>query len=262
MKLDSADRKILLVAGSVLLITLLISTVVPSGDEASSPYPSPYSTGSDGAGAAYTLLSQIGYQVEHWRQAPDKLLGYGANTVLVVVVPTQNPTDDDRKQIREYVQKGGRLVAIGPTAVLLLPHIQPAGGIPHFARQSYSALIPSGITRSAPQIAITPGMYWSRADSDSEIEYGDSEHGVVVSYPYGKGEVVWWAAPDPLTNSGISLESNLQLLLNSIGPPTVETQHAVSPQNSKQRIVLWDDYFHEGGVTLAESLLASPLRFR
>jgi hypothetical protein len=153
------------------------------------------------------------------------------------------------------------LVAIGPTAALLLPHSQLAGGMPHFARQNYSALIPSGITRSAPQITMRPGMYWSRSDSDSEIEYGDSEHGVVASYSYGKGEVVWWAAPDPLTNSGISLESNLQLLLNSIGPRTVETQHAAPSQKSEQRVVLWDDYFHEGQATLAESLLASPLKW-
>lgn len=261
MKLDSADRKILGIAGSVLLITLLISVFLPSGEETSSPYPSAYSTASGGAKAAYTLLSQIGYQVEHWRRSPEKLLGYGANTVLLVAVPTQNPTPDDLKQIRDYVQKGGRLVAIGPTALSLLPHSEPIAGRPHFARQKYSALIPSGITRSALQITMTPAMYWSRTDSGSEIEYGDSEHGVVVSYPYGNGRVVWWAASDPLTNGGISEDSNLQLLINSIGSPTVETQYSASLQPPARRVVLWDDYFHGGEVTLTESLLASPLKW-
>src|SRR5579859_3074931 len=249
MKLAAADRKILLVAGLVLLVTVLILGVVSPNQDQSSPYPSPYSTASDGAKAAYTLLSQLGYHVEHWRRSPATLLEKGTNTVLVVVVPTQNPTDEDRQKIRQYVQRGGRLLAIGSSAFALLPHSDPLPGIPHYAWQSYRALIPSAFTRSAPEIEMAPSsFYWNRSDSDAQIQYGESEYGVVASYRYGNGVVLWWATPDPLTNSGISQKSNLQLLLNSLG-------------SSENRVVLWDDYFHEGEVTLAESLLNSPLKW-
>lgn len=248
MKIDSADRKILLIAFSVLLITLVISAIASPSQDESSPYPSPYSTSSGGAKAAYTLLSQIGYSVEHWRNPPAKLSERGLNTVLVVDVPTQNPTPDDVQAIHRYLRRGGRLVAIGPSAMVLLPHREASGGVPHFAWQTYKALVPSGLTRNAPEIAMAPSTYWRLDDSDSQEQFGDSEHAVVASYKFGKGEVIWWAAPDPLTNSGITQKSNLQLLLNSLGP-------------AGERTVLWDDYFHEGEVTLAESLLSSPLKW-
>lgn len=249
MKLESTDRKILLAAMSILLVTVLITAVVSPGEDQSSPYPSPYSAASNGTKAAYALLSQVGYQVEHWRRSPAKLLERGTNTVLLVVVPTQNATADDRQQIRQYVQSGGRLLAIGSSAFALLPHSEPLVGLPHYEWQSYRALIPSGFTRGAPEIAMAPSnFYWNRTDSDSQVQYGDSEYGVVVSYRYGKGVVLWWASPDPLTNSGITQKSNLQLLLNCLGTP-------------EGRTILWDDYFHEGEVTLAESLLNSPLKW-
>lgn len=248
MKIDSSDRKILLLAGSILLVTLIISTIASPLKDQSSAYPSPYSPASDGAKAAYTLLSQTGYQVEHWRRPPANLLDHGINTVLVIDVLTQNPTVEDRSEIRRYVERGGRLLAVGQGSIALLPHNALAPGTPRFAWQTYRALIPSGITSNAPEIAMAPTFYWNLDDSDSQIEYGDAEHGVVISYTYGKGKVIWWASPDPLTNSGITQGHNVQLLLNSLGP-------------AGDRTVLWDDYFHEGEITLTDSLLSSPLKW-
>jgi hypothetical protein len=194
------------------------------------------------------LPSQIGYSVEHWRNSPAKLLEHGVNTVLVVDVPTQNPREEDIQEMRKYVQSGGRLLAIGPTALALLPHQQPMAGRPRFAWQDYPALVPSTITRGAAVVSMAPTVYWRRDDSTSQVQFGDAERGVVASYKYGKGEVIWWAAPDPLTNRGITQQGNLQLLLNSLGP-------------AGDRTVLWDDFFHEGEATLAESLLNSPLKW-
>ncbi|HVH85133.1 MAG TPA: DUF4350 domain-containing protein [Terriglobales bacterium] len=248
MTLDAADRKILLVAFSVLIITLVIAAVVAPSGSGSSGYPSPYSADSGGAKAAYTLLSQAGYQVEHWRLPPAKLLERGPNSVLVIVEVTQTAMPEDRQNIRRYVQAGGRLVAIGQTSSALLPRADIMPGLPHFAWQNYRALLPDSITSNAPEITLAPGFYWNRNDPASNVDFGDSQHGVVASYKYGKGDVIWWASADPLTNSGITQKSNLQLFLNSIGP-------------AQSRAVLWDDYFHEGEVTLLESLLASPLKW-
>src|SRR5438105_2399087 len=248
MKIDAADRKILLVALSILVVSLLISAVVSPSAEDSLPYPSPYSASSGGAKAAYTLLSQLGYRAEHWRKSPAKSLEHGMDTVLVVAVPTQNATQEEREQLRRYVQLGGKIIAIGATSGALLPRAAVLADVPHYAWHTYPALLPSGITSNAPEIVMAPLVFWRRNDYASQIQYGDSRAGVIASYKYGKGEVVWWAAADPLTNSGILQKNNLQLLLNSIGP-------------AQARTVLWDDYFHEGEVTLVDSLLASPLKW-
>ena len=248
MKLDSADRKILVVAGSVLGITLLISLAVSPSAEESVPYPSTFSAASDGAKAAYTLLPELGYQVEHWRKAPSKLLEHGVQTVLVVNVLTENPTVEDRESLERYVQSGGKMLAVGMSSTQLIPHSELFPDVPHFAWQTYRALIPSGVTSNAPEIVMAPTVYWRRSDYDSDVQYGDRDRGVVVSYRYGKGEVIWWATPDPLTNSGITQKNNLQLLLNSLGP-------------AGERTVLWDDYFHEGEATMMDSLFASPLKW-
>jgi len=248
LKLDSADRKILLVALLILATTLVIAALAGPSSSSSSGYPSAYATDSGGAKAAYTLLSQSGYQVEHWRQPPSKLLERGPNSVLVIAVAVQNPLPEDRQSIRRYLQAGGRLLAIGKSSSALLPRVSIAPGIPHFSWQSYRALLPDATTSNAPEIMMAPSVYWNRNDPISHVDFGDSEHGVVVSYPFGRGRVIWWASADPLTNSGITQQSNLQLFLNSIG-------------SEPSRAVLWDEYFHEGEVTLLESLLASPLKW-
>ena len=248
MKLDSADRKILLAAFAVLVITSAIAVLISPSANNSSAYPSPYSTASSGAKAAYMLLSQIGYQVEHWRRPPSKLLEHGPNTVLLIVQPTQNPTPEDRQAMRTYLQAGGRVVAVGPVSAAVLPRASLMPDVPHYAWKEYPALLPDGVTRQAPVVMMAPIAFWNRRDLASNVDFGDERDGVVASYKYGKGEVIWWAAADPLTNSGIMQKSNLQLFLNSLGPPD-------------GRAVLWDDYFHVGEVTLFESLWASPLKW-
>src|SRR5438270_758517 len=143
MKLDSADRKILLIAFSILLVCLIISAAINPAAEDALPYPSSYSASSGGAKAAYTLLSQNGYEVEHWRKPPAKLEERGMNTVLLVAVPSQNPTPEDRAALRSYIEHGGKLIAMGGSSAALLPRGAVLPGMPHFAWHSYPALIPS-----------------------------------------------------------------------------------------------------------------------
>ena len=248
LALDSTDRKILFIAAAVLVVTLLIFAAVAPSSANSESYPYTYSAESGGAKAAYTLLAQLGYQVEHWQRPPDKLLEHGINTVLIVAVPMQNVSAEDRESVRRYILAGGRLVAVGGNSSQLLPHSDFAPGIPHFAWQKYPALLPTALTSNATEIVMAPAAFWRTSDSTAQVSYGSGSSGVVSSYKYGKGEVVWWAAADPITNSGITQGSNLRLLLNSLG-------------RTSSRTVLWDDYFHEGELTMVDSLLSSPLKW-
>jgi hypothetical protein len=67
-------------------------------------------------------------------------------------------------------------------------------------------------------------------DSSQVVHFADEKgNAVVVSYPVGKGEVIWWASAWPLENAGIREKHNLELVLNSV--------------RGFNRI-LWDEYFH------------------
>ena len=40
---------------------------------------------------------------------------------------------------------------------------------------------------------------------------------IVVRFPVGKGEAIWWSSSTPMTNAGLRTENNLKLVLASIG---------------------------------------------
>ena len=73
--LDPGDRKLLLIAGAILLL-LIVATVVfaPAPDEAEGQgIPTTYSTTNSGAQAAYLLLRELGYRSERWEKSPTEL---------------------------------------------------------------------------------------------------------------------------------------------------------------------------------------------
>ena len=58
-----------------------------------------------------------------------------------------------------------------------------------------------------------------------------------MTWRLDRGRILWWAAPTPLTNSGISRPGNLAFFLNCI--------QAARPGAGPGRItILWDEYFH------------------
>ena len=79
------------------------------------PNRSTYHSGPTGARAFYDLLSESGYHVMRWREAPDKLLGKSGEKVatFVVIGTTQLPIRDDQiKVLHRWIAKGGCLLLI------------------------------------------------------------------------------------------------------------------------------------------------------
>jgi hypothetical protein len=76
--------------------------------------------------------------------------------------------------------------------------------------------------------------------------YGDDDTAAVVTYQFGKGEVIWWAAPTPLTNGAILDSGNLAFFLNCIGAPG-------------QGQVFWDEYFHGVRGSLLDFFWRTPV---
>jgi Domain of unknown function (DUF4350) len=79
------------------------------------PNRSTYHAGPTGTRALHDFMSESGYKVMRWREAPDRLLGQaGSNvTTFVVIAPTQVPfSDEQREALQEWISRGGCFVLI------------------------------------------------------------------------------------------------------------------------------------------------------
>jgi len=105
------------------------------------------------------------------------------------------------------------------------------------AARSFPALSPSPFTRDAPKITMIAISRWDTWEGPHVPLYGNAGEAIVVTWKLGRGRIVWWASPTPITNSGIIREGNLPFFLDCI--------QAVRPGAAPgETTVLWDEYFH------------------
>jgi len=246
--LDAGDRKLLTAAG-LLLVVLVISAALlsPRRSEGMSAYPSSYSANWDGAKAAYLLLQDLGYRVSRWEQSPTELKGEPSTQVLILAQPLQAPSPEEKQAIREFLAKGGRILAVGTRAALLLPQSSWfQEGFPLGDKTTFRPLLPSPLIRHAPEIRMVPPDHWQPESGSQLVIYGNDETAAVITYAVGKGRVIWWGASTPMTNAGIRESGNLALFLNSVGP-------------ADRAQVLWDEYFHGAHSSLWPYIAQTPL---
>src|SRR3954447_15707509 len=79
------------------------------------PNRSTYHSGPTGARALHDFLSESGYKVMRWREAPEKILGTTGDNVatFVVIGTTKLPFSDEQVQaLRRWVMRGGCFILI------------------------------------------------------------------------------------------------------------------------------------------------------
>jgi hypothetical protein len=245
-KLNRSDRRLLLGAGLLFVLLVVAALVFGSGEQGQAEYPSTYSSASGGAKAAYLLLSDTGYRVLRWEK-PLSDLPQAAGKTLILAEPDEAPTREERERLKAFVSEGGHVIATGLFAGTFLPENDSVPDILSgmLWKKAFS-VSPSPMTRAAPQIVLAPRAYW-RAASAAYPLYGDGGHTLVVKYPFGKGEVLWWASATPLTNAGLKEPGNLEFFLACLSDPKNE--------------ILWDEYIHGYRQTLAESIAHSPAKW-
>ena len=248
------DRKLLIGIAALLLLITGIVFVTAATDPGYGASPSSYGTGSSGAKAAFMLLQDTGYNPRRWTQSPDALKQFPPGTTLILAEPLASE-QRDIEAVKQFILRGGRVLGTGIGIASFLPATYTAARPPHFAWKTYYPALPAQATRGVHEIAMAPKFYFHDSDPAKSDSVSDSEelfrNGVevpVIRVPYGKGEVIWWSASDPLTNAGIREKDDAQLLLNFIGAP------GSAP-------VLWDEYFHQGGKTVLDSIWQSPLKW-
>jgi Domain of unknown function (DUF4350) len=246
LKVDPRDRKLLLAAGFIFLILLIAAAVFGGAGGEKAEIPSTYSTASGGAKAAYLLLEHEGYKTERWELPLDRL-PLASGTTLIVSEPDMAPTPKEREQVDKFLDAGGRIIAAGMFAGTFLPENSSLPDFMHGATwEKAVAVAPSEITRAAPEIHLAAEAQWPSFSAVYPL-YANADQTVVVEYPHGRGEVLWWASATPLTNAGLKEAGNLEFFLACLGD-----------RNHK---ILWDEYIHGYRNTLAMSMAHSPLKW-
>ncbi|MGH9405446.1 MAG: DUF4350 domain-containing protein [Terriglobia bacterium] len=242
------DRKLLLAAALVLVAASMVAAWIAPPRAVGRGGPSSYSSGPEGALAAYRLLTRMGCLTVRWTRPPQDLPANGSGSVLILAEPQLTPTSEEQFAIRRFAASGGRVVATGVAGAWILgvrePALVPPFGAP--SAESFEAEIPGPLTGSAPRIEMDGPVRWPPTPAWQLRSYGDQYGAAVVSYRVGRGEMVWWAGATPLTNSGLAQASNLAFFLNST--------HAIARPR-----VFWDEYFHAARPGFWSYAGATPL---
>ena len=244
---DARDRQ-LVIGAVVLMVVLLGLTYVlrPVPAKQAIGTPSSYSTDWLGTKAAFLLLQQSGHRVERWESPPEELPEDAAGTTLIFAEPSERGSSAERAAVSRFVSAGGRLLVMGASGGSFAPQ-SSAVPIPDsdLTPKSFSALLPSPLSRNAPEVTMVAPDEWRSIGPSQLAIYDRNGKPGVVWYRFGKGQVIWWAISSPISNGSIRDKGNLALFLNSVGP-----------SNSR---VLWDEYFHGMRRSLTSYFAETPL---
>ncbi len=231
----ASDRKLLTWGGALMLLLLTaVAVLSPPADQLDSPVPSTYSAQSNGAEAAYRLLTKLRYPVRRWENPPTELGAEPNHILLLLAEPMQPPSDKERKALADFVNNGGHVLFTGANIRDYFPEAEISSEHADPEYVSFSPDIPSRLTRDAEHISVKPKAYWGKLSPEQLELYGKTDSAVVVSWLKGKGQILWLAGSTPLTNAGITREDNLTFFLASVGNWST---------NESYRIY-WDEYFH------------------
>jgi hypothetical protein len=221
--LDSKDRNMMLVIlGLIAALFVVLAFLTPPQDPNSNTVPDSNLAAHHGAKAAFTLLAQSGYAIQRSEVPLSTVASQaGPGTVVILAEPTYSDSDD-HKAVAEILRKGGRVLATGFRGGDLLPgnSVTSSKAVSELSFAACEAQ-PDGLGSLAGtgSIWIVPEATWEESSPQVRTAYTCAGQPVVVEYPVGKGLAVWWASSTPLENSSITRGQNLELLLNSVGPP-------------------------------------------
>lgn len=250
MKKSGSEWKFLAVFTAVVVVLIVVTGILAPNREDTDATPSTWNSGRAGAKAAWLLLGQLGYREVRWERPEGELKNIdAAHATLVLADPSPSfaamNEKERRKPFEDFLHRGGHIVATGAFAAILLPDARVAGSDRLYTDLCYTVPEGPGPMARAGKLAMAAAVRWTRDDPAVRVEQMCGSDPVVVTYPQGSGQVIWWASSTPLSNQGLHQDGNLRLLLASIGSP--------------DRTVYFDEYMHGMSESPWTSTAGTPL---
>lgn len=235
MKKLTGDWKFLLIFSGVVVALIIVTGILAPNREDNDPAPSTWNSGAAGAKAAYLLLGQLGYNEVRWERPEAELSTIdAAHATFILAEPSPSfvaLTDKNRRQpFDDFLHRGGRIIATGAPAALFLPNANVAQSDRLFTDLCITTPEGPDPLARAGELEMAAPVHWAGDDPAVRVSQTCGEGAVVVSWPAGSGEVIWWASATPLNNQGLHNDGNLRLLLASIG--------------GADRTVYFDEFMH------------------
>ena len=245
----SRDRRFVLgILGAVLVVIVAFSVFAPANDDTNLS-PTTYNSGSAGTKAAYLLLGELGYGADRSEAPPDDLKNVDAAKTTLVLAEPNFPTEGSKQvqaEVADFLLRGGHVLATGKEGAYFLPGGKTDAPSGFYQRLCFSTPEGQGPLARAGKVSLAANVRWVALGPDFRVSQLCGNDAVVVSYPYGEGEVIWWSSSLPMTNRGLKEDGSLKLLLASVGGP--------------DRSVLFDEYFHGERASLWDMAKGLPLR--
>jgi hypothetical protein len=218
------DRGRLLILCGVMTAMIVVVCVVAPSSEENDPRPTVTNIGPHGAKAAYLTLGALGVKTSRSDHSLAELNGelndaQAARTTMILAEPQYDATEQKglAAEVRQFLERGGRVLTTGPAGALLLPdgEASPAGllesGLCHTTPEG------PGLLARAGSVEMTNRVQWTNEGPKYRVEQRCGKDAVVVRYAVGKGEAVWWSSAAPIENGELKNDADLKLLLASVG---------------------------------------------
>ena len=187
------------------------------------PNRSTYHSGPTGTRALHDFLSESGYKVMRWREAPERLLSDAGNSVstFVVIGTTQLPFSDDQSSVlREWIARGGCFVLIDRDFTFY----DPSGG----SRWAFSSR-----ALEFPHFEVNPGdaaQMTENVNAVSPVQPTRLTHNVgsVMPSRYAARFTITPVTPKPPPTGGVGVATDSDAESEDF-PPFAESEEAAPP---------------------------------
>jgi hypothetical protein len=229
------EWKFLIVFTAAVIVLIVITGILAPNREDRDPTPSSWNAGRAGAKAAWLLLGDLGYRTVRWERPESELSTVdAAHATLIAAEPSLAfavLSDKDRtRPFADFLHRGGRILATGAGGAFLLPDAKVAASDRLYTELCDTTPASPDALARAGSVAMAVPIRWMDGNPEVRVAQRCGDEAVVVSYPVGSGEVIWWASSSPLSNEGLHQDASLRLLLASIGGP--------------ERTIYFDEHLH------------------
>lgn len=241
----SNDLTLLVGAGVAIVVLAVLSFLLSSADTGPRIAGSSYSSQSSGTRAAYLVLKELGHDIERSFDPIASIARDPAATTIVLANPEQPPSSQDVRALREFMHRGGVVLAFGRTAGRFLPAVSNRPPVPSDDARQFAAALPGALTRGAETLSARGGSA-PLTESSYAVVYGTAKDPGLVVARIGAGRATWCLDETPVQNDGIARAHNVRVLSNAAGRPG-------------ERRILWDEHYHGERRSLWSYVAGTPL---